>query len=304
MISKENTDTRFGSSKGIELTNFLTKSYSFIKEYFSEIKNDTCGICLESLFNNQDNETELQNVVETKCNHIFHYQCLMRYFSIYYNNKIFLLNSIPFYCPNCRSVLGIANSRGDISCDFKLIVRQAIETKKKKFLLSNKEKNNISLITENINDLQSGNDNFKFKMKNGEITQGIIVPYNMDLSSKEIMNEKLENIISDNNNLIPIVDESDNNNLIPLVDESDNNNFRQLVHESDNISNLSNVSLPYGDSNASARLPPSRRRRQKKCCSIMGGTKKQTKKMKTRRKRRIKKQQTKKTMIGKTYKNR
>ena len=26
-------------------------------------------------------------------------------------------------------------------------------------------------------------------MKNGEITQGIIVPYNMDLSSKEIMNE-------------------------------------------------------------------------------------------------------------------
>ena len=66
------------------------KEIIFKKEIYNT---DECSICLETF-------KEDENIIQLKCNHIFHNKCLETWLS-HYNNK----------CPTCRMEIGKSNPK-------------------------------------------------------------------------------------------------------------------------------------------------------------------------------------------------
>lgn len=58
---------------------------------------DICSICREHLF------TEEQNILHTKCRHLFHEECLMNY--CMYMNSYIDRNFSFIECPICKTTL-------------------------------------------------------------------------------------------------------------------------------------------------------------------------------------------------------
>ena len=73
-----------------ELNTNLINVYKEI-DYLSEEENDICSICLEKYFD----EENLKKVVSLKCNHLFHKECIDKWFKINKN------------CPMCKSIMNI-----------------------------------------------------------------------------------------------------------------------------------------------------------------------------------------------------
>ena len=179
-----NTENKKKKEEERKVAENLFQKIKFISynDYNDKHKNINCIICFEN-FSPED------KIIVNKCNHIFHYDCLKKWFiplnSINVNNT----------CPECRKEL----------FDLKNINN------------NNLEKNNLELINNNQN-------NNLVLINNNQNNNLVLINNNNNINNQ---NNNLELNNNNQNNNLELNNNNQNNNLL-LINNNQNNNNNNL----------------------------------------------------------------------------